>query len=60
MTRRLLLGYLTVTVFVLILLEVPLAVFFEQRETERLTADLDRDAAVLATIYEDSLDPMKV
>ena len=55
-TRRLLLGYLTVTVFVLILLEVPLAVFFEQRETERLTADLDRDAAVLATIYEDALE----
>lgn len=56
MTRRLLVGYLTVTVFVLILLEVPLAVFFEQRETERLTADLERDAAVLASIYEDALE----
>lgn len=56
MTRRLLLGYLTVTVFVLILLEVPLAVFFQQREMERLTADLERDAAVLASIYEDALE----
>ncbi len=56
MTRRLLLGYLTVTVFVLILLEVPLAVFFQQREMERLTADIERDAAVLASIYEDALE----
>lgn len=56
MTRRLLLGYLTVTVFVLILLQVPLAVFFQQREMERLTADLERDAAVLGSIYEDALE----
>jgi signal transduction histidine kinase len=55
-TRRLLLGYLTVTVFVLVLLQVPLAVFFQQREMERLTADLERDAAVLGSIYEDALE----
>ena len=37
MTRRLLLSYLTVTVVVLVLLEVPLAVFYAQRELDRLT-----------------------
>lgn len=56
MTRRLLISYLSLTVFVLLLLEVPLAVFFHQRETERLTADIERDAAVLATIYVDALE----
>lgn len=56
MTRRLLLSYLSLTLFVLLLLEVPLAFFFHQRETERLTADLERDAAVMATIFEDALE----
>ena len=39
MTRRLLLSYLTVTLLVLILLELPLAVFYRQREVDRLTVD---------------------
>ena len=56
MTRRLLLSYLTVTVVVLLLLEIPLAVFFQQRELNRLTVDVERDATVLATIYEDALE----
>ncbi len=56
MTRRLLLSYLTVTVFVLLILELPLAVFFKQREFDRLTADVERDATVMATIYEDFLE----
>ncbi|RLE20111.1 MAG: two-component sensor histidine kinase [Actinobacteria bacterium] len=56
MTRRLLLSYLTVTLVVLVLLELPLAVFFQQRELDRLTVDAERDATVLATIYEDSLE----
>ncbi len=56
MTRRLLLSYLSLTLFVLLLLELPLAVFFQQRETDRLTADVERDAAVMATIFEDSLE----
>ena len=56
MTRRLLLSYLTVTVVVLILLELPLAIFFQQRELDRLTVDAERDATVLATIYEDALE----
>ena len=36
MTKRLLLGYLTITVLVLVLLEVPLALFYSQRELDRL------------------------
>ena len=55
MTRRLLLSYLTITVIVLIPLELPLAVFYQQREVDRLTADVERDATVMATIYEDIL-----
>lgn len=55
MTRRLLLSYLTITVVVLILLELPLAIFYQQREAERLTTDVERDASVMATIYEDVL-----
>lgn len=56
MTRRVLLGYLTITVVVLVLLEVPLAIFYAQRERERTMADLERDVSVLATIYEDALE----
>jgi signal transduction histidine kinase len=56
MTRRLLISYLTITLIVLLLLGVPLGAFYAQRERERLTADLDRDASVLATLYEDALE----
>jgi signal transduction histidine kinase len=55
-TRRLLLGYLSVTVAVLVLLEVPLGLFYGQRELERRSAELYRDAAIIATIYEDALE----
>ena len=56
MTRRVLLGYLTITVVVLLLLEVPLAIFYAQREQERTIADLERDVSVIATLYEDVLE----
>jgi signal transduction histidine kinase len=56
MTRRLLLSYLIVTALVLALLEVPLAVFYSQRERERIAADVEHDATVLATLYEDDLE----
>ncbi len=56
MTRRLVLSYLAITLLVLLLLEIPLAVFFQQREIDRLTAGVERDAAVMATIYEDVLE----
>jgi len=56
MTRRVLLGYLIITVVVLVLLEVPLAIFYAQRERERTIADLERDVSVIATLYEDALE----
>ena len=55
MTKRLLLGYLTITMLVLVLLEVPLALFYSQRELDRLTTGVERDATVIASIYEDVL-----
>lgn len=56
MTRRLLLSYLSITVFVLLLLEVPLAAFYAQRERDRLEANAEHDANVLASFYEDALE----
>ncbi len=56
MTRRLLLSYLAITVVVLVILEVPLGIFYAQRERDRFTADVERDASVIATIYEDDLE----
>ena len=56
MTRRLLLSYLTITLIVLLLLEIPLGLFYAQRERERLAADVEHDASVIATLYEDDLE----
>lgn len=56
MTRRLILSYLTVTMFVLIVLEVPFAGLVADRQRRELVTGLERDALVLATIYEDALD----
>ena len=55
-TRRLLASYLLITALTLVLLEVPLGVFFAQRERERIAADLEHDANVLATLYVDDLE----
>lgn len=56
MSRRLVLSYLAVTIVVLALFEIPLAIFYQQREQDRLSVDAERDATVLATIYEDALE----
>ena len=56
MTRRLIVGYLAVTVVVLVLLEVPFGIYYAQRERDRLTAAVERDASVVATFYEDDLE----
>jgi signal transduction histidine kinase len=55
-TRRLLLGYLVAAVVVLLVLEIPLAIFYQQRETGRLIVDVERDATVLAAYYEEPLE----
>jgi signal transduction histidine kinase len=56
MTRRLLLSYLSITAFVLLIIEVPLGVIFARAERDRLVAAVERDATVLATVVEDSLE----
>jgi signal transduction histidine kinase len=55
MRRRLLTSYLALTFFVLLVLEVPLAVGYESRSREQLTTGLQRDAFVLAGFGEDSV-----
>jgi signal transduction histidine kinase len=55
-TKRLLLSYLTITLIVLLLLAIPLGLFYSQREQERVEADVERDANVIATLYEDDLE----
>jgi signal transduction histidine kinase len=54
-TRRLLLGYLGVTLFVLLSLEVPLGVQNQRTERRDLTAKVSHDAMVLAADAEDSV-----
>lgn len=56
MRRRLLFSYLTITVFTLLVLGVPLGVLVSSLQRERLESDLQRDAMVLATLFEDALD----
>lgn len=56
MTRRLLLGYVAMTLVILLALELPLAFFYSQREEERFTAAAERDTVVLASYYEDVLE----
>ena len=55
MTRRLLLGYLGVTLFVLRRLEVPLGVQNQRTERRDLTAKVSHDAMVLAADAEDAV-----
>ena len=55
MTRRLLLGYLGVTLFVLVSLEVPLGVQNQRTERRDLTANVSHDATVLAADAEDAV-----
>jgi len=53
--RRLLLGYLGVTLFVLLSLEVPLGVQNQRTERRDLTANVTHDATVLAADAEDAV-----
>ena len=56
MTRRLLAGYLLAAVVVLLILEIPLAVIYQQRAMTALERDVERDATVLAGFYEEPLE----
>jgi signal transduction histidine kinase len=54
-TRRLLLGYLGLTLFVLLSLEVPLGIQNQRTEHRDLTAKVSHDAMVLAADAEDAV-----
>ena len=56
MTSRLMLSYLALTLVILLVLGIPLGVFFRTLEVDRLTAATERDAATLATLVEEDLE----
>ena len=55
LSSRLLAGYLTLTVVVLVALEVPLAIVETRTERQDLTAKVERDAYAAASLAEDVL-----
>ncbi len=56
MRRRLLVSYLSITVFVLLVLEIPLGVSYANSVERRLTSDLQHDAFSLAIRSQEPLD----
>ncbi len=56
MTRRLIATYLTITLFVLVVLIVPLGRTFASSEEDRLFSDIERDARIVAALAEESLE----
>ena len=58
MTRRLLLGYLGVTLFVLLALEVPLGIQNQRNERHDLAVRLEHDATTLASFAEDAVQTL--
>ncbi len=56
MTRRLLLGYLALVALVLVVLVVPLGVTFQRRQVREATSAIERDAFVVASLAEESIE----
>ena len=56
MKRRLLLSYLSITAFVLLVLEVPFGVTYANSVERRLTSDIQHDAFALASRAQESID----
>ena len=56
MIRRLVTTYLALTLVVLAALEIPLAVTYRDRQLDQLEAGLERDAFVMASYVEDTLN----
>jgi signal transduction histidine kinase len=54
--RRLLLSYLSITIFVLLVLEIPLGFAYAQAERRRLTSAVQHDALALSIRAEDALE----
>ncbi len=55
MTRRVVLSYLGVALFILVILEIPLAVRYADDAAYRLSVALERDAVVVADLVSDAL-----
>jgi signal transduction histidine kinase len=49
MTRRLVVGYLAITLLVLVILEIPLALTYSKRQLEHVTSLIEGDAYILAS-----------
>lgn len=60
MRRRLLLGYLTITVVVLLVLEVPLGLAYAGSERRRLLADVQHDALALSIRVHEAVGALDV
>ncbi len=56
MRRRLLLSYLTITVFTLLVLVYPLGRVFALRERDHLLRDIEHDASLVVNLSEDALE----
>ncbi|MCU1358343.1 MAG: hypothetical protein JWM89_3761 [Acidimicrobiales bacterium] len=56
MRRRILLGFGTLTIFVLLVLEIPLGLTYANRQRDQLSTELQRDAFFIASITEDRLE----
>ncbi len=56
MRRRLLLSYLTLTLVVLLLLELPLGFIYAREQRRRLTASVERDALALSIRAEEGFE----
>jgi signal transduction histidine kinase len=56
MRRRLLLSYITLTLVVLLLLEIPLGLVYAQEQRRRLNASVERDALALSVRAEESIE----
>lgn len=55
MSRRILASYLTLALFVLLALAIPLAITFERAERRNISAVIERDALTLAALSEEAL-----
>jgi signal transduction histidine kinase len=56
MTRRLVVASLLLATFVLLVVELPLGLTYAGRQQDRLLADIERDARVLAGLIEEELE----
>ena len=54
MRRRLLLSYLSITIFVLLVLEVPLGIAYARSERDRLSSGVQHDALALSLVWHEA------